>query len=684
MTTKNTTVGGSRLSAKNIASEIHTLREELEYHNYRYHVLDDPEIPDATYDRMLRHLKTLESDHPQYASQDSPTRTVGGSVAKTFSEVVHSVPMRSLANAFADAEVIAFDRRVRDIIELESGEVDYVAEPKIDGLAVSLRYERGWLVQAATRGDGRRGENITQNMRKVLGRGTSLTGRSLPTVLEIRGEVFMSRDDFDTMNREQASAGQKTFVNPRNAAAGSLRQIDPAVTARRPLSFFAYALGQVEGVTVPDTHWEILQWIDGFGLPVCERSEAVVGVNGCLAYYRQMQALGSQLPYEIDGVVYKVSRMDWQSTLGFTARAPRWALAHKLPAQEEMTILEKIEVQVGRTGAITPVARLKPVFVGGVTVSNATLHNRDEIKRLDVREGDTIIVRRAGEVIPEILSVVMERRPPDSRPFEFPSQCPVCQSDVVSDGGGVIARCSGGLFCRAQRKENIRHFASRKAMDIEGLGDKLVDQLLAADLVQDVADIYQLDKVTVATLQRMADKSAENLIQAVERSKETTLGRFLYALGIPLVGEATAEAVAEMFGDLETIMSAGTEALQKVPDVGPVVADSVRLFFQQEHNRKIVERLQASGVKWPKSEVRPVQEDSPFYDKTVVLTGTLSIARTDAKKILQSLGAKVTGSVSSKTDFVIVGADAGSKADKATQLKIRILDEQEFLAWTKP
>lgn len=663
-----------------VRRRVHELREQLEYHNYRYYVLDDPEIPDSSYDRLLRELETLEHDHPDLASDDSPTRKVGGFVARTFSEVTHAVPMRSLANAFSDEELEAFDRRVRELIELEQGEVEYVAEPKLDGLAVSLRYENGWLSQAATRGDGRQGENITQNMRQVMGDQTRLQGDAIPGVLEVRGEVFMSKASFAALNEAQNAAGARRFVNPRNAAAGSLRQIDPSVTARRPLSFFAYALGEVEGAEIPATHWDILQWIQGFGLPVCDLASRVKGVAGCLAYYHRLLSGRDDLPYDIDGVVYKVSRMDWQASLGYTARAPRWALAHKLPAQEEMTELERIEIQVGRTGAITPVARLKPVFVGGVTVSNATLHNRDEIARLDAREGDTVVVRRAGDVIPEILSVVMERRPKTAIPFQYPTRCPVCGSDIVYERDGVIARCSGGLFCSAQRRENIRHFASRRAMDIEGLGEKIVDQLLAGELVHDVADIYQLEKAQLAGLERMADKSAENLMAAIDRSRDTTLSRFLFGLGIPLVGEATAEALASWFGDLQPIMDADDETLQQVPDIGPVVAESIRVFFDQDHNREIVERLVAAGVHWPRTELRQVSEDSPFHGKTVVLTGTLSMARADAKRILQSLGAKVTGSVSKKTDYVIVGADAGSKAEKAEQLGVTMLDEQGFLS----
>ncbi len=654
------------------------LREQLEYHNHRYYVLDDPELPDVAYDRLLRELEEIEDKYPALASPDSPTRKVGAAAPRTFSEVVHAVPMRSLANAFEDAEVEAFDRRIREIIELEKGEVEYVAEPKLDGLAVSLRYEAGWLVQAATRGDGRQGENITQNMRQVLGERTSLAGNGVPAVLEVRGEVFMAKEDFLEMNAAQRAAGGKTFVNPRNAAAGSLRQLDPLVTARRPLSLFAYALGEVSGGDVPGTHWDILQWIRGFGLPVCDLAERVRGVSGCLDYYHAMRERRDSLPYDIDGVVYKVSRMDWQTYLGHTARAPRWALAHKLPAQEEMTVLERIEIQVGRTGAITPVARLTPVFVGGVTVSNATLHNRDEIMRLDARPGDTVVVRRAGDVIPEILSVVMDKRPKNAKPFEFPDRCPVCDSDIVYEGEGVVARCSGGLFCDAQRREAIRHFASRKAMDIEGLGEKIVDQLLAAKLINNVADIYHLEKEPVAALERMADKSAENLLNAIEKSKDSTLGRFLHALGIPLVGEATAEGLADYFGDLDPILEADAETLQQVPDVGPIVAQSIHTFLEQDHNREIIQRLRDSGVRWPRAQRQAVRADSPFAGKTVVLTGTLSMARAEAKKRLQSLGAKVTGSVSKNTDYVIVGADAGSKAEKAEELGVTMLDEQAF------
>ncbi len=666
------------MSKQQAERDIKQLIEQLEYHNYRYYVLDDPFIPDVAYDRLMRELEALESQHPDLVRENSPSQKVGGHAARTFSEVTHAVPMRSLANAFDEDELSAFDRRVREIVELEKGLVTYVAEPKLDGLAVSLRFENGWLVQAATRGDGRSGENITQNMRQVLGEGTQLVGKDIPRVLEVRGEVFMRKSDFVDLNKRQQVAGNKLFVNPRNAAAGSLRQLDPAVTAERPLSYYGYSLGELVGGNVPETHWEIMQWLKSIGIPVSELLEQVEGVPGCLDYYQRLQADRDQLPFEIDGIVYKVSRMDWQQTLGFTAKAPRWALAHKLPAQEEVTVLENIEIQVGRTGAITPVARLQPVFVGGVTVSNATLHNKDEIDRLGVRVGDTVVVRRAGDVIPEILSVVLDLRPDGTKPFEFPDRCPVCDSAVVNESDGVIARCSGGLICPAQRKENIKHFASRKAMDIEGLGDKIVDQLLEEGLIEDVSGLYSLTVEQVSALERMAEKSASNLIAALEQSKDTTLSRFLFALGIPLVGETTAETLSAAFGDLDAILAAGEEALQQVPDIGPIVAESLVAFFAQSNNREIVNRLLESGVHWPKVEQVKVSEDSPFNEKTVVLTGTLSMARNEAKKQLQALGAKVTGSVSKNTDYVIVGADAGSKADKAETLGVPILDEATF------
>ena len=675
----------AKAASGKVRKEIIALREQLEYHNYRYYVLDDPQIPDSAYDRLLRKLTDLEKAHPQFASPDSPTRKVGGFAARTFSEVVHRVPMRSLANAFEGAEVAHFDKRVRDLLEVEARDIEYIAEVKLDGLAVSLRFENGWLVRAATRGDGGKGEDITQNMRQVLAGATRLNdlngrnGEAMPEALEVRGEVFMTKDDFRELNRRQRELDEKPFVNPRNAAAGSLRQLDPEVTGSRPLRLCCYALGEVAGADFPPSHWDVLKWIARLGLPVSSHARRVAGAQGCLEYYDEMLKRRADLPYHIDGVVYKVSRMDWQNALGHTARAPRWALAHKFPAEEEITVVEKIEPQVGRTGAITPVARLKPVFVGGVTVSNATLHNRDEIARLDVRVGDSVIVRRAGDVIPEVVSVIREKRPKGARKFKFPERCPVCKSAIVHEGDGVIARCSGGLYCNAQRKENIRHFAGRGAMDIEGLGDKLVEQLIAEKLVDTVADLYALSVAQVAGLERMAEKSAANLIEALDNSKRTALARFLYALGIPLIGEATADTLAVELGNLADVMAADEETLQTVPDVGPVVARSVVTFFGQPHNREVIEKLLAAGVCWPPPEAKPTTRNTAFDGKTVVLTGTLSMPRAEAKRLLKSLGAQVTGSVSKKTDYVIAGENAGTKADEAARLQITVLDERRFL-----
>ncbi len=544
---------------------IQELREKLEYHNHRYYELDDPEIPDSRYDRLIRSLEDLEARYPQYRSAQSPTQKVGGSVAKPFSEVVHAIPMRSLGNAFDEGEIRNFDRRVREWTGLEDAQVEYVAEPKIDGLAVSLRYEKGWLAQAATRGDGRAGENVTLNMRQILGDRTRLQGDSIPDVLEVRGEVFISRADFEALNEARRENDLKLFVNPRNAAAGGLRQLDPAVIGSRRLQLYCYSFGQVEGMPYPGTHAASLRGIRAFGLPVTDLYRVVEGVQGCLAYYQDMLALRAGLPFDIDGVVYKVSRIDWQNSLGFTAKAPRWAIAHKFPAQEEMTTVENIELQVGRTGAVTPVARLEPVFVGGVTVSSATLHNHREIERLDVRVGDRVIVRRAGDVIPEVLSVVKSARPAGAEPYVFPDTCPVCASPVIYEGEGIIARCSGGLACEAQKKQSIRHFASRKAMDIEGLGDKWVDWLLSGQMIADVSDLYRLSPEKLESRYRKSSKAAMNLIQSIENSKTTTLARFLYSLGIPLVGETTAEALAVNLGSLE----ADTAGVQ-----GPVAGNS--------------------------------------------------------------------------------------------------------------
>jgi len=658
-----------------VRRRVEVLRDEIREHNYRYYVLDDPVIADAEFDRLFRELGDLERQYPELASDDSPTRRVGGQPLTAFASVTHEVPMLSLANAMDDDEARAFDRRVRQ--QLGHDDVEYAVEPKLDGLAISLRYEAGRLVRAATRGDGTQGEDVTQNVRTIHSVPLKLRGKKPPRQLEVRGEVFLPVQGFAALNEAQRERGEKPFANPRNAAAGSLRQLDPRVTASRPLDMYCYAIGQAEGVDLPARHSERLQLLMEWGLKVCEEVKVVRGIEACI---EQMQTLGvrrERLPFEIDGVVYKVNRIDEQEELGAVSRAPRWAIAHKYPPQEEMTTVEAIDTQVGRTGAITPVARLSPVRVGGVTVTNATLHNRAEIKRLDIRVGDSVIVRRAGDVIPEIVGVYLKRRPRGAAPYDFPEHCPVCGSDIVYDDGGIIARCSGGLYCAAQRKQSIRHFASRRAMDIEGLGDKLVDQLVDTGLVDGVADLYGLDLEQLVGLERMAEKSAGKLLAAIDKSKATTLARFLFALGIPQVGETTAATLAAHFGSLEALSQAGTAALMDVTDVGPVVADHVHAFFRQPHNIEVVERLLAAGVHWP--DVSPRDRTAPLTGKSFVLTGTLdAMTREEAKAVLQDLGARVTGSVSKKTDYVVAGVQAGSKLDKAQQLGITILDEAAF------
>ena len=704
--------GAQQRAQPDAAKKIINLREQLQAHNYRYYHLDDPQIPDAEYDRLMRELESLEREYPQYASADSPTQTVGAAPDKTFSQVIHSAPMRSLGNAFDDDEVIAFDRRVRKQLGLaddesddesgdESGEVpsevpsdapidssigesidapiDYVAEIKLDGLAVTLRFENGWLRLAATRGDGASGENITQNIRAVLRGATRLIGEP-PEVLEVRGEVYMRRDDFAALNERRRAQDKKLFVNPRNAAAGGLRQLDPQITASRPLHLCCYGIGEVRGAQPPATHWQTLTWLKQFGLPVSEYARETAGIDGCLEYHREMLAMREKLPFDIDGVVYKVSRHDLRDALGHTAKAPRWAIAHKFPAQQEITQVENIELQIGRSGALTPVARLAPVFVDGATVSNATLHNRDEIARLDVRIGDSVIIQRAGEVIPQVVGVLRDHRPKGARKFVFPEHCPVCFAAVVYDDG-VIARCSGGLFCDAQRKENIKHFAARGAMDIDGLGDKLVEQLVDEKLIANVADLYELTAAQIAALPRMAEKSADNLINAIDASRQTTMARFLFGLGIPLVGETTAEEIGASMPMLDELMRADAESLEAIPDIGPIVAQSIVSFFAESHNREIIERLRNSGVRWPKPATRVVlKTDGVFAGKIVVLTGTLTAPRADVKKQLQRFGAKVTSAVSAKTDYVIVGDNPGSKADKARALGVTVLTEEEFNA----
>lgn len=665
-------------SDSSVAHQIEHLREQLREHNYRYYVLDDPSVPDAEYDRLFRQLQQLESEHPELVTPDSPTQRVGAGPLKEFAEVQHRVPMLSLDNVFNNAELVAFDRRIRERLETDD-EIEYVGEPKLDGLAVSLLYENGVLVRGATRGDGQAGEDITQNVRTIKTLPLKLHGSGYPAVLEVRGEVFMSKAGFAEMNRRAAEKGEKVFVNPRNAAAGSLRQLDPRITAQRPLDCYCYGIGYVEGGTLSDTHWGNLELLKQWGLRVNPEIRTLTGVAELQQYHDDMLARRNDLPYEIDGIVYKVNSLRLQRELGFVSRAPRWATAHKFPAQEEMTRLLDVEFQVGRTGAITPVARLEPVFVGGVTVSNATLHNMDEVARMDVRIGDTVIIHRAGDVIPKVVKVVLEKRPADARVVQMPAQCPVCGSDVIKAEGEAVARCSGGLYCQAQVKEAIKHFASRKAMDVEGLGDKLVEQLVDLGLIAHVSDLYRLELEQLADLERMGRKSARNLLDALEKSKHTTLPRFLYALGIREVGEATALTLAQHFGTLDNIRNASEEQLQAVPDIGPVVARHIAAFFQQDHNLEIIRALQAAGVHWTEQEPG-AREEGTLAGKTYVLTGTLTLlTRDEAKAYLQQLGAKVAGSVSKNTDAVVAGEKAGSKLAKAESLGVPVIDETQFL-----
>ena len=652
------------------------LQTELARLEHAYYVLDQPLVPDAEYDRLYRELLDLEQKYPDWISADSLSQRVGGTPLKVFNEVKHAVPMLSLNNAFEESELINFDRRCRDGLGLES--VNYACELKFDGLAISLRYEHGVLVQAATRGDGASGEDVTVNIRTIRAIPLRLTGKKIPDVLEVRGEVFMHRDDFEKMNKYAATLGEKEFANPRNAAAGSLRQLDSKITAKRPLSFFAYGLGAFEPINwLPKTHSQLLDHYVELGLPVCQERRVVSSVEGLNQFYQEIGRKRNQLPYEIDGVVYKVNSFSQQNTLGFVSRAPRFAIAHKYPAQEEITTVLGIDVQVGRTGAITPVARLSPVLVGGVTVTNATLHNEDEVRRKDVRVGDTVVVRRAGDVIPEVVSVVLDRRPQHTQPFEIPSRCPICDSHIERLVDEAIARCSGGLFCAAQRKQALLHFAHRRAMDIEGLGDKIVDQLVDLNLVRTPADLYRLGFSALANLERMGDKSADNLIRSIAQSKSTSLPRFIFGLGIRHVGESTAKDLAKYFGTMQALMDAQMEDLLTVNDVGPVVANSIISFMSESHNREVIEQLLASGIEFQ------VEEQIASVDlsgKTFVLTGTLpTMSRDQAKTLLEAAGAKVAGSVSQKTSYVVAGSDAGSKLEKANELGIPILDEDALM-----
>ncbi|MDX1443178.1 MAG: NAD-dependent DNA ligase LigA [Gammaproteobacteria bacterium] len=655
---------------------IEELRAEIRHHDVQYYVKDDPEIPDAEYDRLMDELESLEKEHPELVTPDSPTQRVGGKPLDKFDEVKHAVPMLSLGNAFEQENVEDFDRRAREKLEVE-GAIDYSCEPKLDGLAISLRYEKGKLVQAATRGDGETGEDVTSNARTIKSIPMTLSGQGWPDVLEVRGEVFMSHEGFEKLNDRAREKGDKTFVNPRNAAAGSLRQLDPKITAERPLDIYCYGIGEISGEPFAERHSEILERLKTWGLRINPEIRTVQGVKGCLDYYGDMQERRARLDYDIDGVVYKVDRLDQQRELGFVSRAPRWAIAHKFPAQEETTVLNDVDFQVGRTGALTPVARLEPVFVGGVTVSNATLHNMDEIERLDVKVGDTVIVRRAGDVIPEIVQVVKKRRPGNAKDIQLPKTCPVCDSDVVREEGEAVARCTGGLVCAAQRKEQLKHFASRKALDIEGLGDKLMEQLVEADLVHSPAEIFTLEKHRdeLVEWEGFGEKSVDKLLQSIDNSKETTLPRFLFGLGIREVGEATALQLAQHFGTLDKIMQADADRLQEVPDIGPKVAQRIVDFFDEDHNRDVIKALRGNGVHW--EDMEGISEGpKPLDGKTIVLTGTLSsMTRDEAKAKLQALGAKVTGSVSKKTDYLVAGEEAGSKLDKAEKLGVEILDE---------
>lgn len=650
------------------------LREQIEDHNYRYYVLDDPQVPDSEFDRLFRELQDLEARFPELITPDSPTQRVGGAPLAAFGEVEHRVPMLSLDNALSPEALADFDRRVRERLERD-GDVRYAAEPKLDGLAISLRYEQGLLVQAATRGDGTHGENVTRNVRTIASVPLRLRGGDWPPLLEVRGEIFMPRKGFEALNARQRAQGDKVFANPRNAAAGSLRQLDPGITAARPLAMFCYGLGEVEGRAMAPTHSGNMALLKDWGLPVSPELRVVSGLPQCMAYFEDIGVRRAQLTYEIDGVVFKVDSIADQRQLGFVSRAPRWAIAGKFPAQEELTVVEAVGFQVGRTGAVTPVARLKPVFVGGVTVSNATLHNMDEVQRKDVRVGDTVTVRRAGDVIPEVVQVLTERRPAGARKVKLPAQCPVCGSDIERIEGEAVARCSGGLYCAAQRKEAVKHFASRRAMDIEGLGDKLIEQLIDQSLIDDPADLFALQPGTLAGLERMGEKSAANLVGALHKARATTLPRFLYALGIREVGEATAQALARQFGSLDAIGAAEEDVLQQTPDVGPVVAHHVNTFFRQPHNLAVIDKLRQAGVHWTEGEPTPLPESLPFAGRTFVLTGALSEPRDVIKQRLQALGAKVAGSVSKKTDYVIAGEDAGSKLEKARDLGVEVLDE---------
>ncbi len=665
---------------------IQHLRDLLDTYNYQYYALDNPTVPDSEYDKLFRELQSLEATYPECITKNSPTQRVGASPLSQFSQVTHLLPMLSLDNAFNAEDLTEFNRRIVDRfrhldVDID-GDLEYACEPKLDGIAVSLLYKHGVLVQGATRGDGTTGEDITQNVRTIPSIPLRLLGEGFPEVLEVRGEIYMPKEGFEALNEKMRADESKIFANPRNAAAGSLRQLDPKITATRPLEMCAYSVGFFEGGTVPNTHTDVLKKLSSWGLRINAEMSAVTGIQACVDYFNRIAEKRDQLAYDIDGIVFKVNNLELQQQLGFVSRAPRWAIAKKFPAQEAMTQLLDVEFQVGRTGAITPVARLEPVNVGGVTVSNATLHNRDEIERLSVKIKDTVVIRRAGDVIPQIVSVVLANRPSDASPIEFPKQCPVCESPTVHVEGEAVIRCSGGLICAAQVKQSIKHYVSRKAMDIDGLGDKLVEQLVDGQHIKSVADIYHLQLDELASMERMAEKSATNLLQALESSKQTTLARFIYALGIREVGEATARQLANTYGDIDPLMSADAEDLQTINDVGPIVAKFIVAFFEQEDNRHMIHRLREKGIVWPVEVI--ARDELPLVDKTYVLTGTLSrLHRDQAKQYLQNLGAKVSGSVSKKTNCVVAGEKAGSKLTKAEALGVQIIDEDGLLELLK-
>jgi DNA ligase (NAD+) len=659
------------------------LRREIELANFNYYVKDSPSIPDAEYDRLFRELQDLEAKYPELATPDSPTQRVGGEVRGDLPKVQHAVPMLSVRTE-TDSQAsgaITFDTRIRRELKLgpDDAQVEYNAELKYDGIAISLRYERGILVRGATRGDGQVGEDVTPNVKTIRSVPLRLKSKRPPAVLEVRGEIFMRREEFEKLNERQRAAGDKVFVNPRNAAAGFVRQLDSRITASRPLTCYVYGLGEVEGWRLPPAQSAVLDALRDFGLPVSGERTVARGAEGLLAFHERIASLRDKLPFDIDGVIYKVNNIELQSRLGFVSREPRWAVAHKFPAQEEQTQVLGIEIQVGRTGKLTPVGKLAPVFVGGVTVSNVSLHNEDYIKSLDLRVGDTIIVRRAGDVIPQVVGVRAELRPAGTKRFSMPDRCPVCDSEVVRDEDGADHRCTAGLYCPAQRKQALRHFAGRRALDIEGLGEKLLDQLVDANLVKTPADLYRLDRSSLTNLERMAEKSATNVLKAIEKSRKTTLPRFIFALGIRNVGETTARDLARHFGKLESLMQANEAALQQAPDVGPVVAQSIVHFFAESHNRDVIAQMRAAGVHWPEMQVVRAAA-LPLSEKTFVLTGTLpNLSREEAKERIEAKGGKVAGSVSKKTDYVVAGTDPGSKLEKARELGVAVLDERGLL-----